>query len=258
MRSVCRSLLLAVLMSMTGLVSNAHAADAPVVFAAASLKNAMEDIGRRYQAHTGVDVVFSFAASSALARQIAAGAPADVYVSANVDWMDYLKERGMIDAAHRKVVAGNSLVVIAPTSASRPLDLGNPDDVMARLGDGRLALGDPDHVPAGRYAKSALENIGLWLVVESRLARGENVRVALALVSRAEAPLGIVYGSDAAIEPKVAVVAEFPEASHAPIAYPAAPVAASNRPEFAIDFVEFLRSPAAREAFVAAGLRSVD
>lgn len=258
MRSEFRSLLLAVLMSLSGVAGNAHAADAPVVFAAASLKDAMEDIGRRYKAQSGVEVVFSFAASSALARQIEAGAPADVYVSANVNWMDYLQERGMIDAAHRRVVAGNTLVVVAPKDRATPLDLTQPQALLARLGEGRLALGDPDHVPAGRYARAALENTGLWPKVEDRLARGENVRVALAMVSRGETPLGIVYGSDAAIEPHVAVVAEFAESTHAPIAYPAAPVAASERPEFAVDFVAFLETPAAGEAFRAAGLKPVD
>ncbi len=236
----------------------AQAAEAPVVFAAASLKNAMEDIGARYQARTGTRIVFSFASSSALARQIEAGAPADVYVSANVNWMDYLEERGLIDAARRAIVAGNTLVVVAPKDRAGPLDLSSAQAVMARLGDGRLSLGDPDHVPAGRYARSALEATGLWPHVEKSLARGDNVRVALALVARGEAPLGVVYGSDAAIEPDVAVVAEFDEATHAPIAYPAAPVAGAQNKDFAVDFTAFLRSPAAREAFAAAGLKPAD
>ncbi|AXS41957.1 molybdate ABC transporter substrate-binding protein [Breoghania sp. L-A4] len=237
---------------------SAHAAETPVVFAAASLKNAMEDIGARYQAKTGTSFVFSFAASSALARQIEAGAPADVYVSANVDWMDYLEQRGLIDASCRVIVAGNTLVVVAPRDRAEPLDLASAEAVMARLGDGRLSLGDPDHVPAGRYAQSALQATGLWPRVADHLARGDNVRVALALVARGEAPLGVVYGSDAAIEPDVAVVAQFADTTHAPIAYPAAPVAASQHKDFALDFVAFLLSPGAREAFADAGLKPVD
>lgn len=237
------------------IAGSAHAAEGPVVFAAASLRNAMEQIGRSYEARYAVRPVFSFAASSTLARQIDAGAPADVYVSANVQWMDWAQDRGVIVEDQRRIVAGNGLVVVGPNSDAQKLALEDPSAVSMRLGEGRLAMGDPDHVPAGRYGRMALEAMGLWSIFEGRLARGENVRVALALVARGEAPLGIVYSSDAAVEPSVAIVATFPEDSHPVIAYPAAPLRDAPHRAEAERFVTYLLSSDAQSALVQAGLR---
>lgn len=198
------------------------------VFAAASLKEAVDAVIAVY-ARAGRGVARAvYAGSSQLARQIEQGAPADVFISADLEWMDRLQDRGLIDAARRRDVAGNRLVLIAPAQGDvTPLDLtpgkGLADRVLARLGDGRLATAAPD-VPAGRYGREALTALGLWPMLEPRLAPAENVRAALALVARGEAPLGVVYATDARAEPRVAVVAEFAAGLHSPIVYPAAPV----------------------------------
>lgn len=234
---------------------SARAAEKLTVFAAASLKNALEAAGAAFTEETGVAVVFSFAGTSVIARQIEAGAPADVFVSADVDWMDHVTRAGAVDAASVRTVAANTLVVVAPRERDAPLDLAAPRSLLARLGDGRLAIADPETVPAGRYGKAALEALKLWAAVEGRLAPMENVRVALAAVARGEAPLGIVYASDAAVEPDVAVVARFPENTHPPIVYPAA-LTKSASPD-ALRFLDFLRGAAAAEAFAAAGLAPV-
>ena len=202
------------------------------VFAAASLKEALDAVIAAYGRTGKGQVRAVYAGSSQLARQIEEGAPADLFVSADLEWMDRLQERNLIDAAARRNIAGNRLVLIAPAQGDvAPLDLtpgpGLAGRVLARLGDGRLATAQPD-VPAGRYGREALTALGLWPTLEPRLAPAENVRAALALVARGEAPLGVVYATDARAEPQVAVVAEFAAALHSPIVYPAAPVVGSN------------------------------
>jgi molybdate transport system substrate-binding protein len=227
----------------------AFAQGAPVtVFAAASLKNALDEAATRYEQRTRTRVRVSYAASSALARQIAAAAPADLFISADLEWMDYLAERRLIQPASRVNLLGNRLVLIAPhgSTASFPIDRAMP---LARtLGDGRLAMADPDSVPAGKYGKAALEALGAWNAVATRVARAENVRAALALVARGECPLGVVYATDAAAEPKVRLVGAFPAGTHPPIVYPAALTAASTNPA-ARGFLEFLGSSEARPVF---------
>lgn len=198
------------------------AAERITVFGAASLTDALEEAGRVYGRETGRAVRFSFAASSTLARQIEAGAPAHVLVSANERWMDYLAERDLIEIGTRVSPIANRLVLIAPEdSPLRGLEIDRSLDLATILGrDGRLALGDPEHVPAGIYAQQAMEDLGLWRTVASRLARADNVRAALALVERGEAPLGVVYATDASISKGVKVVGAFPIGSHTPISYP--------------------------------------
>jgi molybdate transport system substrate-binding protein len=222
------------------------------VFAAASLQNALEEISAAQRRAGGAPARLAFAASSTLARQIERGAPADVYVSADLAWMDYLAERGRIVEGSRVIVARNRLVLIAPAARAAPLAVKPGFPLLERLGEGRLALGDPAHVPAGRYAKAALESLGLWASLAERLAPVENVRVALALVARGEAPLGIVYASDVVVEPGVRVVGTFPPGSHPPIVYPAALVAGGARLA-AGRYLAFLRSATARAAFARQG-----
>jgi molybdate transport system substrate-binding protein len=234
------------------LASGPASAGEPVtVFAAASLKTALEEIAKPFTRDTGLPVRFSFAASSALARQIEAGAPAHVFASADVEWMDHLDARGLIDARTRIDLLGNRLVVVAPAdSPLRDLAL-TPEALRAALGAGRIAMGEVTSVPAGRYAKAALERLGLWAEASGRLAQTENVRAALAFVSRGEAPLGIVYETDARADPRVRVVATLPAESHRPIVYPFALTA--RAPEAARRFVAYLSEPPARAAFEAQG-----
>ncbi|MDF1586760.1 molybdate ABC transporter substrate-binding protein [Marinimicrococcus flavescens] len=211
----------------------ARAQEPVTVFAAASLTDAMEEIGRLYGEQTGHAVRFSFASSSTLARQIEAGAPARLFASASEQWMDYLAERGLIEKASRTSPIGNSLVLIAPAdSPLAPQRIDGALDLAALLGpDERLAVGDPDHVPAGIYARKALEALGLWEEAEPRLARADNVRAALALVEQGETPLGIVYGTDAAATDRVRIVGTFPVGSHPPVSYPFALVAGAATEE---------------------------
>ncbi len=229
------------------------AQDVPLtVFAAASLKDVLESAGKAYEAGGGKPVRFSFAASSALAKQIEAGAPADLFASADSQWMDYLASKNLILASSRIDLLGNDLVLVAPASSPLTgLDL-TPAAFDKALGDGRLAVGEMKSVPAGRYAKEALERLGLLATLEPRLAQAENVRAALVLVARGEAPLGIVYATDARAEKNVKVLATFPAASHAPIIYPFA-VTTTARGGQAEAFLAFLRGPAARPIFEAAG-----
>jgi len=217
------------------------------VFAAASLTDVLKEIGDVYQAKTGVRVRFSFAASSALARQIESGAPADVFISADLEWMDYLEQRSLIDAKSRRNVAGNRLVLIAPQDSSLELKIGPGFALLAALGDGRLATGDPASVPAGKYARTALTALGVWQQVESRLVPAENVRAALAYVSRGEVPLGIVYRTDAMVDPRVKVIDTFPEDTHPAIVYPAA--ATPNAQPAAASFLASLGDEAGRKLF---------
>jgi molybdate transport system substrate-binding protein len=213
--------------------------DAPItVFAAASLKNAFDEVGAAFSASSGAPVRFSYAASSAIARQIEQGAPADVFVSADATWMDYLQTRGLIVAGSRHDLLTNHLALIAPADSTIRLRIAPGMPIAAALGAGRLAIAGPE-VPAGKYGREALMKLGVFDGVKDKLAPAENVRAALAFVAQGASPLGIVYDTDARIEPKVRIVGLFPDASHAPIVYPAALVAASRNPEDAA-FLRFL------------------
>lgn len=227
-----------------------YAADAPpelTVYAAASMTNAMQDIADRYQRETGVAIKLSPGASSALARQIEAGARADLFVSADQEWMDYLAARQLIDAASRRNIAGNRLVLIAPADSEVALQIAPGFALAAALDGGRLAIADPSAVPAGRYSQAALTHLGVWDSVANRLANADNVRAALAFVARGEAPLGIVYATDAKIETRVRVVGMFPAHLHPPITYPAAlPVGARAG---ARAFLDYLGEAASRATF---------
>jgi molybdate transport system substrate-binding protein len=185
-----------------------------LVFAAASLTNVLGEIARLYENATGVPVKLSFAASSVLARQIEAGSKADVFVSADQEWMDYLQARNLIDKTSRRNVAGNRLVLIAPADSKVELKLARGAKLREALGEGRLSTGDPDTVPVGRYARSALTALGVWDEVQDRLVRADNVRSAMVFVARGEVPLGIVYATDAAVDSKVRVVDIFPSHTH--------------------------------------------
>lgn len=237
----------------------AAAADATVpagppvtVFAAASLKESLDQAAAAWTAASGQPVRVSYAASSALARQIEQGAPADLFISADGEWMDYLAQRGQLAAGSRVDLLRNRLVLVAPASSDvDAAALASPAALAAALGaDGRLAVAETTSVPAGRYARQALGARGLWPAVSGRLAEGDNVRAALAFVARGEAPLGIVYATDAQAEPRVKVVATFAAADHAPIVYPVARV--SGR-EAGAAFLDFLTGETARELFTRAG-----
>lgn len=232
-------------------VQNATAAQGEVVvFAAASTTNAITEIGDLFAAGGLGRITTSFASSSTLAKQIASGAPANVYLSANKKWMDFLEEKGLIENATRFDLLGNRIVLIAPLQSSlQSVDVKKGLDLAALLGgDGRLAMGDPAHVPAGMYGKKAMEGLGLWDQVSGRLAPMKDVRAALVLVERAEAPLGQVYATDAAISKKVRVVGTFPVESHPPIVYPVAAVA-GQKTDAAARFLEFLKTAEARAVF---------
>jgi molybdate transport system substrate-binding protein len=226
-----------------------------VVFGAASLSNVLQEIGNGYTRETGQEVKFSFAASSVLARQIEAGTRADVFVSADEEWMDYLATRKLIDPKTRHDILMNRLVLIAPATSKIELKIAPHFALAAALGKERLALGDPGSVPAGRYARAALTNLGVWPDVSTRLAPAEDVRAALAFVARGETPLGIVYETDAQVEKRVRIVDTFPEDSHAPITYPVALVATAKAG--AGRFVGYLKSPAGRALFVHYGFQNL-
>lgn len=234
---------LAVLLSVCATVAEA---DTVTVFAAASTKTALDQISALYAQATGNRAVVSLAGSSALARQIEAGAPADVFISANTDWMDRLEDQGFVDPASRWNLLGNSLVLIG---SGDPVRITPDLDLPAMLGDGRLAMALVDAVPAGIYGKAALESLGLWQGVAPHVAQVDNVRAALALVASGEVPLGITYASDAVADPSVTVLGTFPADSHPPIVYPVAAVTDGDP----LDFLDFLRSAPARAAFVAQG-----
>ncbi len=213
-----------------------------MVFAASSLTEAVQDLAHAFEHSSGLRVKTSFAASSALARQIVSGAPADLFISADKAWMDDLQNRGLIRAATRRNLAGNSLVLIAPAASRVQLTIGPHFPIGAALGAGRLAIGDPDSVPVGRYSRAALTALGVWPMVSAHLVRADNVRVALAFVARGEVLLGIVYKTDAIIDPGVRIVGEFPAATHAPIVYPAALTAGAHAG--AGRLLAFMRGPA--------------
>ncbi|HUL65005.1 MAG TPA: molybdate ABC transporter substrate-binding protein [Burkholderiaceae bacterium] len=219
------------------------------VFAAASLQNALEEIGTVYKQRTGHNAKYSFAASSALARQIEQGAPAAVFASADEQWMDYLQQRKLIVDATRKQLLGNSLVLVVPAGSKAQVDLKPGFDFATVLGsDGRWVTGDPGNVPVGRYAQEALTSLGAWDFAQTRLVRAENVRVALAFVERGEAAAGIVYSTDAALTQKVRVAGTFPASSHKPVTYPFAVVAQHDDPT-AREFLAFLEKDEAKAIF---------
>jgi molybdate transport system substrate-binding protein len=218
------------------------------VFAAASMKNALDDIGAAYTAKSGVRIVASYAASSALAKQIEQGAPADIFASADTDWMDYAAGKKTINEPSRVNLLGNSLVLIAAKDSKLDTVAIGPGFDLAKLaGDGRIASGDVKAVPSGKYARAALEKLGAWQAAEPKFAMAESVRAALALVARGEAPLGIVYATDAKVEPGVKIVGTFPADSHPAIIYPVA-ATATARSE-AAGYLAFLRSAAAKTIF---------
>lgn len=231
----------------------AASAEKVTVFAAASLKNALDDAAAAFKKKTGVEVSISYAASLPLAKQIEAGAPADIFISADIASVDYLATRSLLKEGTRSDLLGNQLVVVAPkTAALKSLGF-EKDAFFAALGaGGRIATGDPASVPVGKYAKAAFEKLGLWNALDSRFAFTENVRAALVFVAREEAPLGVVYATDANSEPKVKIVATFPAASHPPIVYPIAQTASSTS-EAASKLLAFLKGPEAAPAFVKQG-----
>jgi len=217
-------------------------------FAAASMKNAIDDIDAAFAAKTGVKVTASYAASSVLARQIEQGAPADIFMSADIDWMDYAAAKKTINESTRVNLLGNSLVLIAPKDSKvDKVMIGQGFDLAKLAGPGRIATGDVSAVPVGKYARAALEKLGAWQATEPKFAMAESVRAALTLVARGEAALGIVYATDAKVEPGVKIIGTFPADSHPPIVYPVA-ATTSAKPE-AADYLAFLRSPAAKTIF---------
>lgn len=218
------------------------------VFAAASATNALNEIGKLYTAGGNGNTVFSFASSSTLAKQIENGAPADVFLSANIEWMDYLAEKDIIVEDSRKDILGNRIVFIVPKASTiKNVDITPELDLITLLGkDGRISVGDPAHVPVGTYSKAALEKLGLWDSVKDRIAPAKDVRAGLALVERAESPLGIVYASDAAISDKIRIIGTFPLESHPKIDYPVAIVKTGNV-EAAKGFIDFMSSDAAKK-----------
>jgi molybdate transport system substrate-binding protein len=217
------------------------------VFAAASLTNALQDLGDAFTKDTSIPVRFSFAASSALARQIENGSRADMFFSADLEWMDYLQARNLIQPATRHDVLGNQLVLIAPLDSKISLKIEPHFALTAAVGKSRLATGDPDSVPVGRYAHEALANLGVWDEVAPRLVRADSVRSALAFVDRGEAALGIVYATDAMVDKNVRVVGIFPASSHMPIIYPVA--LTSGARSDAAKFLAYIRGPAGDLAF---------
>ena len=247
MRRVRVGYLMAVLVVASLGAGPAAAADI-VVFAAASLKNALDEATTAFQRSGGGTVSVSYGASSALAKQLERGAPADIFISADRDWMDWADQRGLIRGGTRKDLLGNHLVLVAPAASARMVDIKPGFPLASLLGDGRLAVADPDAVPAGKYAKAALETLGVWRSVEPKLAPAENVRAALFFVARGEAPLGIVYQTDATAETQVRIVGVFPDDTHPPIVYPIALAASSKNPD-ARRYLDFLESAATKPAF---------
>ncbi len=246
MKVVLRPLLLLCLLTVVALPAKAQDL---TVFAAASLKEALDDAaGAQFQKATNRKVVISYAASGALAKQIESGAPADVFISADLDWMDYVEQRKLINNSTRANLLRNRLVLIAPADSKAQVTIQAGFPLAKLLGDGRLSMADPDSVPAGKYGKAALEKLGVWTTVEKSVVRGDNVRTALNFVARGEAPFGIVYETDAKSEPKVKVVGLFPQNSYPPIVYPVAITASSKNPA-AQGFVTYLKSREARAIF---------
>jgi molybdate transport system substrate-binding protein len=230
----------------------ASAADKVVVFAAASLKNALDNVNAAWKAETGKEATVSYAASSALAKQIESAAPADIFISADLQWMKYLSDKKLIKPGSEIELLGNRIVLIAPKDSKAEIAIAPGFDLAALLGDGKLAMADVKAVPAGKYGKAALEKLGVWASVEGKVAQAENVRAALKLVSIGEAALGIVYQTDANAEPGVKVIGTFPADTHEPIVYPVGLTMESKNAD-AEAFVKFLQSAKAKELFEAEG-----
>ncbi|KQV20342.1 molybdenum ABC transporter substrate-binding protein [Rhizobium sp. Root1203] len=230
----------------------AMSADKVTVFAAASLKNALDAANAAWESEGGGQAVASYAASSALAKQIESGAPADIFISADLDWMDYVAKKNLIKADTRSKLLGNRIVLVAAKDQAKPVEIAKGFNLAALLGDGKLAMGEVKSVPAGKYGKAALESLGVWTSVEAKVAGAESVRAALALVSRGEAPYGIVYQTDVTADPGVAVVGTFPSDSHPPIIYPIAILAESKNPAAAA-YLAFLKSEKAAHFFTDQG-----
>jgi molybdate transport system substrate-binding protein len=233
---------------LLGAVSPHAQAQNLTILAAASLKNALDEVAAQHQKRSGEKAAISYASSSALAKQAGGGAQADVFISADLAWMDYVEKLNGLKPGSRVNLLRNEIVLIAPAASKAAFTIGPRFPLAKLLGDGRLAVGDPDHVPAGKYAKAALESLEVWPTVADKLARGENVRAALNFVSRGEAPFGIVYRTDAAADSKVRIVGAFPASSHPPIVYPAAMLAAGKSAD-AEKFSQFLKSPEAAGIF---------
>ncbi|MBV0913705.1 molybdate ABC transporter substrate-binding protein [Anianabacter salinae] len=232
-------------------LATSAAAERITVFAAASLSNALTEIEAAFEADTGHDVAIAFAGSSALARQIEQGAPADIFISASPDWMDRVEDAGLIEDGTRVDLLGNSIVLIA-YGAADPVVIGPGFDLADLLGQGRLAMALVDAVPAGIYGKAALQSLGVWNAVEPQVAQADNVRAALAFVATGAAPYGIVYATDAVAEDDVTVIGTFPAGSHPPIVYPVAGINGRTG-EAALAFLDYLRGETARDAFEAEG-----
>lgn len=211
------------------------------VFAAASMKNALDNANKAWAVQGGKDVTVSYAASSALAKQIESGAPADIFISADLDWMKYVSDKKLVKEDTKFNWLGNRIVLIAAKDAAKPVDIKPGFDLAGLLKGGRLAMGEPNSVPAGKYGKAALEKLGAWSAVEKSVASAESVRAALALVSRGEAPYGIVYQTDAAADPGVAIVGTFPADTHPPIVYPIA-ILSESKSEDAAAYLDYLKS----------------
>lgn len=241
---------------MFGLAAPAWAEDV-VVFAAASMKTALDQVAADFQAKTGNTVRISYAGSNQLAKQIIDGAPADIFVSAAENWMDAVEQAGLVADASRRDLFGNSLVLVAADPQAAPVNITQGFDLATLLGDGKLAMAMVDTVPAGQYGKAALQNLGAWAGVQDAVAQADNVRAALAFVALGEARYGVVYASDAVAEPKVKVVGRFPETSHKPIRYPGAlltgAIDAADRA-----FFQTLSQPEARAIFTAQGFVALD
>ncbi len=235
--------------AVAGAPQPAVAQNSITVFAAASMRNALDDVDAAFTKKTGVKVVASYAASSALAKQIEQGAPADIFISADLKWMKYLDDKTLVAPATQVNLLGNSLVLIAPaTSKLGHIDIKQGFDIAKLAGDDRIAVADTKAVPAGLYAKAALTSLGAWQAAEPKLAQAENVRATLAYVARGETPLGIVYSTDAKIEPKVKIIGTFPVGSHPAITYPVAGLAASKTTHVKA-YLDFLQTQAAKTIF---------
>jgi molybdate transport system substrate-binding protein len=250
---------LAGLLLLTFAIAHSSAADEPrpvLFFAAASLQTALNAIGAEWSKETGKKITFSYGASSATAKQIESGAPADLFASADLKWMDWAQEHKLIKAETRKTLLGNTLVLIAGGSVKEELKIAPGFPLAAAIGDSRLATGNPEAVPIGIYAKEALTTLGVWDAVSPKIAGTENVRAALTLVSKGEAKYGIVYQTDANADKNVTVVGTFPEETHKPIVYPFAVTATSTNPD-AVAFLAYLSSPKAIKIFQAEGFKFV-
>ncbi len=255
MRPSTHALLISALLLGT---SVARAAETATVFAAASLKNALDTAGKAFTDQSGIAIKASYAASSALARQIESGAPADLFASADLEWMDYLAKKNLIRPGTTVNLLRNRLVVVAAKDAKAGEIAFTAEGFSSALGtEGRIATGEVGSVPAGKYAKAAFEKLGIWSSLQPRLAMADNVRATLALVSRGEAPLGVVYESDARSDPGVRIVGTFPADSHPPIVYPFA-VTTDARGEGGARFLDFLKSPAAKPFFEAQGFGVIE